>query len=111
MGLTFCRCGLIAGDCDCGGSSVATQKSTTERGYGYDWQKLSRSFRKENPLCWRCLELGKTKPSEHVHHIVPITVDRTRRMDRTNLAALCSKCHEIVEREAAQGLEFAFRPG
>lgn len=47
----------------------------------------------EEPLCRRCLAKGETTPSEEVHHVVPIAVDPGRRLDRSNLEALCRTHH------------------
>lgn len=39
----------------------------------------------------------KTTPSTQVHHIVPISVDKRRRLDRSNLIAVCEECHKAIE--------------
>ncbi|EEM02034.1 Phage endonuclease [Bacillus pseudomycoides] len=35
----------------------------------------------------------------HHHHIVPIKVNPSLKLDADNIMMLCSKCHPIVEKE------------
>ncbi|EDX70072.1 phage endonuclease [Bacillus cereus NVH0597-99] len=35
----------------------------------------------------------------HHHHIVPIKINPSLKLEATNIMTLCSKCHPIVERE------------
>jgi 5-methylcytosine-specific restriction endonuclease McrA len=91
--MKFCKCGAII-DGSCSKCEALTRQTTTQRGYGHDWQKLSRTIRSEQPLCIDCLAAGKVKPSTQVHHEIPISVDKTKRMDRSNLVPLCDDCHK-----------------
>ena len=43
--------------------------------------------------CQRCKQQGKVTPATEVHHIVPIRVDWSKRLDASNLECLCHKCH------------------
>jgi len=95
--MKFCRCGQIAGQCSCRKRDQVNGKTTTQRGYGYDWQKLSKAYRVAHPMCSLCLDKGKITAVEHVHHIVPIRVDRSRRLDWDNLMSLCEPCHKEIE--------------
>ncbi len=90
MGLSFCQCGQIKGQCGC----KTVRKTTKERGYGNDWKMLSERYRNENPLCEDCFSNGVVSPCTEVHHKVPVSVDRSLRLEVDNLVALCSKCHE-----------------
>lgn len=108
--MQFCMCGQLKGSDECKCHEQSHTLTTTERGYGHDWQKLSRRFRNDNPLCWRCMAQGLTTPTAHAHHIVPIKIDRDRRLDYDNLAALCEACHEVVEQETEKGKQFTWRP-
>ena len=67
--------------------------SSAVRGYGYAWRKLRDEFINENPLCAHCLAHDRVVSAEHVDHIVPIARAPGRRLDKTNLQALCASCH------------------
>lgn len=74
------------------------KQKTSERGYGWDWQKLRRQMgftETTRPLCADCEENDRVTPAEHIHHKVKIVVDPSKRLDPSNLVCLCSKCHEI----------------
>lgn len=68
--------------------------SSTERGYGYKWQKARDGFLKKNPLCVHHLENNQVERSTVVDHIVPHKGDQTLFWDRTNWQALCKPCHD-----------------
>lgn len=55
------------------------------------------------PLCRRCLELGKTEESVTPDHIIPLAHGGTDTDD--NIRCLCEECHLIVTRE-----QFGFKP-
>ena len=68
----------------------------------YRWNKLSKWYLRNNPLCVKCLSVGLTVAATEVDHIIP-------RQDggdnsRENLQSLCKSCHsrktakEIAER-------------
>ena len=103
MGLSFCYCGSIKGSCGCVTRQPVGLKTTTERGYGYDWQKLSRAYRVENPFCEVCLEKGKFSGVEEVHHRIAISVDRSQRLSYDNLQSVCVACHKEIEGGSANG--------
>ena len=67
---------------------------TAARGYDHRWRKLSEDYRTRNPLCEDCDAKGETTPASEVHHIIPISIDSSKRLDVNNLVALCTKCHE-----------------
>jgi 5-methylcytosine-specific restriction endonuclease McrA len=97
----LCYCGGVIHDGKCDrcsrGKCVKTDNRTTaQRGYDNAWRLLSERFRIDNPLCYDCLANGKVKPSTEVHHKIKIATAPERRLDPTNLMALCSACH--VER-------------
>ena len=56
--------------------------------YDATWQKLRARFLHHHPKCRTC-----SKPSKHVDHIITIRRAPERRLDWTNLQALCPECH------------------
>ena len=94
-----CRCGgtKANGRCDRCGSGDQYDRTKAERGYGKDWERLSTTVRTMRPLCERCQTLGRVRAATEVHHVVPIRVDPSRRLDEANLMSVCRKCHEELE--------------
>ena len=41
-----------------------------------------------------CLKRGVTKAFDEVDHIIPLSVDRSKRLDIDNLQCLCRSCHK-----------------
>jgi 5-methylcytosine-specific restriction protein A len=84
----------------------STTLSPKERGYDYEWQKLSRKFKRNNPICNIC----KVRASEETDHIIEKADGGTNEL--SNLQALCAECHakktiaernrRIKERQAAK---------
>ena len=70
--------------------------STSELGYGTNWQKLRQSKLSTDPLCKRCQDKGKTRQADMVHHIRPLKAGGEHRWD--NLMSLCNKCHREVHK-------------
>jgi len=70
----------------------APSKTTTQRGYGYKWQKLrQRIIRRDKGLCQICLKQGRISPGNEVDHVL-------RKADgggdvAENLQVLCQRCH------------------
>lgn len=64
--------------------------SSHNRGYGREWRKLARRRKRDYPICEEC----GIYMSEVVHHIVPIKDAPERKLDPTNIQALCRDCHE-----------------
>lgn len=85
--------------CDrCGrGRYARDRRSTTERGYGADWRRLSTHVRQEQPLCVVCRADGRVTASQHCHHVVKVRDARERRMDESNVMAVCVACHEVLD--------------
>ena len=67
--------------------------SAARRGYGPRWQRASKQFRKENPLCAECGRYGITRQADCVDHIVPHKGDMKLFWDRSNWESLCFNCH------------------
>jgi 5-methylcytosine-specific restriction protein A len=69
-------------------------KTTTERGYGYDWQKLRSAWlNAEIRYCAICAEKGRIVPATVVDHIVPHAGNDLLRLSWDNLQGLCVSCH------------------
>jgi len=81
--------------------------SARKRGYDGDWERASKAFLVEHPLCMcdDCKEgeLRVTAASV-VDHIVPISVDPSRRLDPTNFRSMSKTCHDRhTARQVAHG--------
>lgn len=72
--------------------------SSGSRGYDHRWRALRAAYLRQHPLCEVCERKGKTTPAVQVHHAIKIKDDRSRRLDVSNLVAVCDPCHRIVER-------------
>ena len=70
-----------------------------ERHYDHRWNMLSKRKRTINPLCEDCESLGKITPAAEVHHIVPITVNKSLMYEWSNLVSLCHHCHDERHRQ------------
>jgi 5-methylcytosine-specific restriction enzyme A len=73
--------------------------TTTERGYGTDWQKVRAVQLREHPVCQcdRCREMGRVRPADTVHHIQPVERAPELRLDPGNLLSMGWGCHEAEE--------------
>lgn len=69
---------------------------TTERGYGWRWQRFRLVFLAAHPLCVQCEQRGRTTAAEHVHHIDGLGPRGERGYDPDNLQALCAVCHNRI---------------
>lgn len=104
----LCRCGkIVANRCECVRQSTQ-RRSTSMEGHGYDHRKASERYRKDHPLCERCVMLFgvmEAQPSQDMHHIVAICNAPSERMQRSNWLALCRMHHEELERDEIEGLK------
>lgn len=78
-------------------NSWRSGKTTTQRGYGYRWQKERERFLMANPLCCYCQERGVTTEATVVDHKVPHRGDQALFWDRSNWQPLCKRCHDSVK--------------
>jgi len=44
-------------------------------------------------MCQDCLTKGRAQAAAELHHIVPIDLDRSKRLEFDNLLPLCESCH------------------
>lgn len=74
-------------------SNWSTQKTSTERGYGWTWQKIRKLVMlRDGGLCQSCLANGIIKEAQEVDHILPKAQGGTD--EEHNLQALCKPCHQ-----------------
>lgn len=56
------------------------------------WAKTRKAHLEKEPCCAAC---GRSKDLE-VHHVVPVSVDKSKECDPTNLLTLCADpCHFV----------------
>jgi 5-methylcytosine-specific restriction protein A len=70
--------------------------SSSQRGYGWHWQKYTMGFKKRNPFCIdpQRRHPHKAKRTEHVDHIKPVHgLEDPLFWDPSNHQALCASCH------------------
>ena len=68
--------------------------SSAERGYDYWWQRQSKMFLREHPLCVECLAKGQVVPATVVDHIKPHRGNRELFRDPMNWQPLCKRHHD-----------------
>ena len=61
--------------------------SSTQRGYGYQWQQFRKDYIRRHPCCCRC-----GKPTTDVDHVLPRAKGGTD--DERNLQPLCGFHHK-----------------
>jgi 5-methylcytosine-specific restriction protein A len=84
----------ICGRRDCQTHRRRDERPTAwNRGYNAEWRRLRLVILAEQPLCVFCLEKGRVTAAEHVDHIEPIRDRPDLRLVRSNLRALCARCH------------------
>lgn len=69
------------------------------------WKNLRNAYFLQHPLCEKCLEEGKTTPTEEIHHIKPISTGadleemKSIAYNPDNLMALCKECHHRIHQQ------------
>lgn len=70
-----------------------------------EWQAVRRQvLQRDNYLCQVCKRAGRITPATTVHHITPLRVDYSKRLDPANLETICNACHNKEHNERAQSL-------
>jgi 5-methylcytosine-specific restriction protein A len=75
-----------------------TRASFRARGYDAQWDQIAREFKARHPLCLGCWAVGLDTPTELIDHIMPLSHDRDRLLDPTNLQPSCSWHHSVIKR-------------
>ena len=68
--------------------------TSTERGYGFKWQRIRASELRAEPLCAECKEKGFSRPATVRDHINPHRGDPLLFWDPDNRQSLCKECHD-----------------
>lgn len=87
------------------------KKTTYERDSKYnkfyksrEWEVLRQvAIVRDKGLCQDCLNNNKIVPFYTVHHIIPIKVDWSKRLNTDNLICLCESCHQIRHKLSNNG--------
>jgi len=72
-------------------------KTSTQRGYGYKWQKARAEWLRLHPLCVYCMRQGRVVEATVVDHIVPHRGDLKLFWNRKNWQSLCKTCHDSIK--------------
>lgn len=72
------------------------RRKTTERGYGWEWQKARAQYLQEHPLCEMCqaLKPPRITAATVVDHRIPHRGDQRLFWDRSNWQPLCKPHHD-----------------
>jgi 5-methylcytosine-specific restriction protein A len=74
---------------------IPSRGSTTERGYGWQWQQARKQYLQENPLCVMCAP--KLRLANVVDHKIPHRGDPVLFWDRNNWQSLCKPHHDSTK--------------
>ena len=70
-----------------------------------EWQAVRlQVLDRDNYLCQVCKRAGRVTPATTVHHIIPVRVDYSKRLDPANLETICKACHNTEHNERAMPL-------
>lgn len=69
-----------------------SRPSRDKQYYSRQWQRVSKLYRQQHPLCEECERQGRITPAELVDHIVPVA-DGGDMWSWDNLQSLCAACH------------------
>lgn len=76
------------------GSWRTSDQTSTQRGYGYKWQKAREGFLRSHPLCVMCEAEGRVAAATVVDHRIPHRGDQALFWDKGNWQALCKPHHD-----------------
>lgn len=88
------------------GSWRTDKQSSTQRGYGYKWQKAREGHLRSHPLCCYCEREGRVTAATVVDHRVPHRGNQDLFWDRSNWQSLCAAHHSRdKQREEQDGTQ------
>ena len=70
-----------------------SRESAARRGYGREWQRISREYLAAHPWCAECQRRGVRTPATEVDHRTPHKGNRKLFWDKENWQPLCHSCH------------------
>jgi 5-methylcytosine-specific restriction enzyme A len=73
-------------------------KTTSERGYGWRWQKARDAYLLEYPLCVYCARNGYITKATVVDHIVQHKGNQSLFWAVNNWQPLCKTCHDSIKK-------------
>lgn len=85
------------------GSWRADKSSSTQRGYGYRWQRAREGYLRQHPLCVMCESEGRVTAATVVDHVIPHRGDKALFWDRTNWQSLCAAHHSGEKQRMESG--------
>jgi 5-methylcytosine-specific restriction protein A len=83
--------------------SWRSDKTSTQRGYGYKWQKARERYLLDHPLCVYCDRHGLTAAASVVDHKIPHRGDQDLFWDEANWQSWCKPCHDSVKQAEEAG--------
>ncbi|WP_341520721.1 HNH endonuclease [Pseudomonas sp. G.S.17] len=78
-------------------TSWRSDKSSTQRGYGYKWQQARAGHLRSHPLCAYCQREGRVTEATVVDHSIPHRGDMAIFWDKAGWVSLCTNCHSSVK--------------
>jgi 5-methylcytosine-specific restriction enzyme A len=73
----------------------ARPTSSTQRGYGSQWQRARKAYLQKHPLCRECEKEGRITVANVVDHIRPHKGDMTLFWQQDNWQPLCKAHHDL----------------
>jgi 5-methylcytosine-specific restriction protein A len=72
------------------------RKNANDRGYNARWQKVSKLYLKEHPICEcdECVKVGRLTTANVVHHVIPHHGNYELFWDQDNWQAMNKRCHD-----------------
>lgn len=73
------------------------------------WESLKAfCYERDKGCCVRCGRFVFGKQAHH-HHVVPIQIDPSLKLDPDNVVTSCDKCHPILERESNEKYDKSYK--
>jgi 5-methylcytosine-specific restriction endonuclease McrA len=74
------------------GCPTCRTRDGARRTYDSHWEALALAHRMTHPVC----EVCRTRRATQTHHKGSLATDPHRRLDPTNLLAVCAGCHRVL---------------